>query len=416
MNGGRVVIVGGGVIGAACAYYLRQAGREVTIIDRGEFGQGCSHANCGYVCPSHVLPHAGPGALGPALKALLTPNSPLTIKPRFDPALWGWLIRFARRCNRRSMLDAGQAIKALLDSSRRLYDDLMRVEMFDVEWEEKGLLFVYQTAHAFEHYAQIDRLLRDEFCVPAERWDAATLAEKEPALLPGLPGAWFYPGDAQLRPDRLMDAWRRWLISHGVEIRERCELLGFTRQGRTARAAETSNGTIAADAVVVATGAWTPLLRRHLGGRLPIQPGKGYSITMPRPDPCPNRSMIFEEHRVAVTPFRSGYRLGSTMEFAGHDATLNRRRLELLTRGAAHYLRAPTAAPIQEEWWGWRPMVYDGLPIIGPSVALENVVIAAGHGMLGLSMAPATGRLVAEILSGQPPHLDPAPYRATRFG
>jgi D-amino-acid dehydrogenase len=166
---------------------------------------------------------------------------------------------------------------------------------------------------------------------------------------------------------------------------------------------------------VVATGAWTPLLNRQLGCRLPIQPGKGYSITMPRPSICPGMPLIFPETRVAVTPFQSGYRLGSTMEFAGYDASLRRERLQLLRDGVKDYLREPYCEPVLEEWYGWRPMTYDSLPIIDYSPAYPNVIIAAGHNMLGLSMAPATGKLVAEMASGGVPHIDPGPYRAARF-
>jgi D-amino-acid dehydrogenase len=146
--------------------------------------------------------------------------------------------------------------------------------------------------------------------------------------------------------------------------------------------------------------------------KLPIIPGKGYSITLPRPTNCPTYPLIFEEHRVAVSPFRTGFRIGSTMEFAGYDATLNRDRLKLLTDAAAEYLAdpgEPTAAT--EEWWGWRPMTASGLPVIDRSPRLGNVLVAAGHGMLGLSMAPATGKLVAELLVGQLPHVSPEPYR-----
>ena len=159
---------------------------------------------------------------------------------------------------------------------------------------------------------------------------------------------------------------------------------------------------------MVATGAWTPLLNRELGCRVPIQPGKGYSITMPRPALCPTFPLIFEEHRVAVTPFASGYRLGSTMEFAGYDDSLNRSRLAILTDAAKLYLKDPLAEPVEEEWWGWRPMTFDGLPVIDRAPAASNVLIAAGHNMLGLSMATATGKLVAELLAGAKPHIDPA--------
>ncbi len=151
---------------------------------------------------------------------------------------------------------------------------------------------------------------------------------------------------------------------------------------------------------IVAAGAWTPLLNEHLGCRVPIQPGKGYSLTMPRPAVCPKIPLIFPETRVAVTPFQSGYRLGSTMEFAGYDESIRPERLQLLKDGATGYLREPYCEPVLEEWFGWRPMTYDSLPIIDRSPKYENVMIAAGHNMLGLSMAPATGKLVAETGGG----------------
>jgi D-amino-acid dehydrogenase len=393
---GKVVVVGCGVIGAACAHYLVRSGWAVEMIDRGAFGQGCSHANCGFVCPSHVLPLAAPGAVGQAFWALFQKDSPFSIKLRLDPALWGWLLRFARRCNRHDMLEAGRAIQALLQSSRALYQDLFATEPLDAEWETRGLLFVFRSPAAMEHYAHTDRLVREKFGLAAVRYEAAALPDLEPALKPGLAGAWYHAGDAHLRPDKLMTSWRRLLEARGVTVREHCEFKGLVRDGRLARGVATSAGTLPAEAVVIATGAWTPLLQRHLGCPVPIQPGKGYSITMARPGKCPARPLLFDEHRVAVTPLKSGYRLGSTMEFAGYDTTLNRRRLDLLRTGAAHYLQEPYGEPVYEEWYGWRPMTCDGKPIIGPSPALDNVFLAAGHNMLGLSMAPATGRLIAE--------------------
>jgi D-amino-acid dehydrogenase len=412
---GRVVVVGGGVIGAACAHYLNKAGWAVTVLERGEFGMGCSHANCGFVCPSHVLPLAAPGAVGAALRSLFRHDAPLRIKPRFDPALWAWLYRFARRCTVPHMLEAGRAVQALLNSSRRLYDELMREEALDCEWETRGLLFVFHSRAAMDHYAETDRLLRQSFDLAAKRYDGDALLQLEPALKTGLAGGWLYENDAHLRPDKLMSSWQRVLDAHGVTVRTGCEMTGFVRGDGGVRAVATSQGEVSADAVVVAAGAWTPLLAEHLGGRVPIQPGKGYSITMPRPVLCPKFPLIFEEHRVAVTPMQSGYRIGSTMEFAGYDATLDRRRLDYLRAGASHYLREPFREPVEEEWFGWRPMTYDGKPIIDRSPALANVWIAAGHNMLGLSMAPATGKLVAELVCGQPPHLPPAPYALSRF-
>jgi D-amino-acid dehydrogenase len=190
---------------------------------------------------------------------------------------------------------------------------------------------------------------------------------------------------------------------------------GFVRDGRRARAVSTAGGELAADAFVLAAGAWTPLLNDHLGCRLPIQPGKGYSVTTARPAICPKLPLIFEEHRVAVTPMQSGYRLGSMMEFVGYDDSIPPKRIGYLKEAASLYLHEPAGEPVEETWFGWRPMTPDGLPVIGPSPAMNNVLIAAGHNMLGLSMAPGTGRLVAELLDGRPPHIDPAPYSPGRF-
>jgi D-amino-acid dehydrogenase len=417
MSGGgrRVIVIGGGVIGAACAHYLSRAGWDVEIVDRGAFGKGCSHGNCGYVCPSHALPLAEPGAIGRTLRALFQKNSPFVIKPRIDPALWSWLWQFTRHCTEKQRLEGGRSIQALLNSSRSLYDELMREEPLDCEWETRGLLFVFQTQPAMEHYAETDKLLREKFQVRADRFDGPALTELEPALKPGLAGGFLYRGDAHLRPDKLMSSWRRVLEAHGVRIRENNAVEGFTGGDGQARAVTTAQGELTADAFVVATGAWTPFLNEHLGCRVPIEPGKGYSITMPRPARCPAYPLIFEEHRVAVTPMKSGYRLGSTMEFAGYDTSLNPRRLALLREVAVHYLHEPFREPVEEEWYGWRPMTPDSVPIIDRSPLYGNVLIAAGHNMLGLSMAPATGKLVAEVLSGTTTHVDLTPYRLGRW-
>jgi D-amino-acid dehydrogenase len=411
----HVVIVGCGVIGAACAYYLTRAGCRVTMIDQGSFGRGASHGNCGFVCPSHVLPLAGPGAVGRTIKAMLASDSPFSVRPGLNLALWGWLLKFARRCNERHMLAAAQAIHALLQSSRQLYDDLFATEKLEAEWQKKGLFFVFLTKEAMDHYTYTDELLRNSFGVGAVRYDGDAVNVFEPALKTGLAGGWHYPGDAHLRPDRLMASWRMWLTEHGVTIQEGCKCDGFIAEGKQLRAVKTTQGEVEGSHFVIAAGAWTPLLNKELQVKVPIQPGKGYSLTMRQPEPCPQTPLIFEEHRVAVTPFANGYRLGSIMEFAGYDASLDPKRIDLLRRGASHYLQKPCGDEVLEEWWGWRPMTYDSVPIIGPVPAFGNVFLATGHSMLGLSMATGTGKLVREMILGEKPHVDPMPYAVTRF-
>ncbi|HID21258.1 MAG TPA: FAD-dependent oxidoreductase, partial [Planctomycetaceae bacterium] len=226
-GGDRAVVVGGGVIGAACAYFLAKAGWRVTVLEANAFGMGCSHANCGFVCPSHVLPLTEPGAVRRAVKSLFQPNSPFRIKPRLDPRLWSWFWHFARRCNRADMIEAGRARKPLLDSSMTLYEHMLAEEQIECEWERRGLLFVYKAEEEFEAYAETDRLLRDEFGVAALRLDRRQLLALEPALKEEAAGGWYYEHEAHLRPDKLMSAWRKVLERLGVELWEGAELIQF---------------------------------------------------------------------------------------------------------------------------------------------------------------------------------------------
>jgi len=416
MSDRRAIVIGGGAIGTACAYYLAKADWQVTLIDKDRQGAGCTGGNCGLMAYSHVLPLSGPGAVTKTLRALCRRGSPLYIKPRLDPSLWWWLVRFAAHCNERAMLESAHARAALIDSSAALYRRLLEEEDLDCDWHERGALFVFQTRQGMDHYAGTDRLLRERFDRPATRYDGEALVELEPAIRPGTAaGGWHYAGDAHVNPEKLLSAWRRAIERLGVTVYENCEARGFVRRGDAAAAVETEQGEMPADAFVVATGAWTPLLGRQLGRRVPIQPGKGYTITTPRPATCPRIPILFQDEKVVVTPLRSSYRLGSTMEFSGYDATLDPRRIQLLTDGAAEYLHEPLAEPIEDRWYGWRPMTFDGKPGIDRSPAAENVFIAAGHNMLGLTLATATGKLVMELVAGRPPHLPAEPYALSRF-
>ena len=410
-----VVVVGGGVVGAACAYYLARAGRRVTVVDRGEFGGACSFANCGFVCPSHVLPLAGPGAIRATLAVMTRPDSPVRASPREVLRNARWFLGFARRCTARHAATAGTALHGLLGSARRLYEDWVRDERLDCDWDTRGLLFVFRSAAAMGHFAETDRLLRDRFDTPARRLGPDALAGLEPGLRPGLAGGWLYERDAHLRPDRLMAELRRVLVGLGVRVLDRTPVTGLTRAGGRVTGVETGADVIPADDVVVATGAWAPGLAGAIGCRVPIIPGKGYSVTYPTNDTGLRTPIIFEEDRVAVTPFSSGLRLGSMMEFTGYDTGLDPARLGLLTATANTYLRTPVPGTPTESWYGWRPMTPDGLPMIGPAPAAANLWLAAGHNMLGLSLAPSTGKLVAEMMTGSQPHLDPTPFAVGRF-
>lgn len=412
----NVLVIGGGVIGVACAYYLNRDGHQVTVIDKGEIGAECSKGNCGLVCPSHVLPLAEPGAIGSAAASMLKPGGPFHIRPRIDPAMWKWMASFAKRCNRDDMIESAKAIQPLLTSSLDLYRELVATEGIECEFHKQGLLFVYRNSKALDAYEPTNRLLTERFNEPAQKIEGDELLEFEPALRSGLAGAWYFEHDAHLRPDRLMASWRSLLEQRGVRFVENRALEDFNVSSGHVASATASGEAFDADLFVVATGARTPLLAPILGQRVPIEPGKGYSITVPRPATCPTYPMIFPERRVAVTPMETGLRLGSIMEFTGYDESIRPERLRLLTSATQEYLRdVQFDESWPEKWYGWRPMTYDSTPVIGRCPGLSNVYLATGHNMLGLSMAPATGRLIAEMLSDSDTHISPTPYRVERF-
>ena len=407
----HVIVIGGGVIGASSAYFLRQAGYRVTLIDKNTLGSECSHGNCGLICPSDALPLASPGAVSSTLKTLFKRHNPLYIKPRFSPRLWLWLVKFALRCNQRHMLQAAEARMPLLESSLHLYQRLIEREQIECEWQKNGLLYVYKDQAAMDSYQATDDFLTKHFSLPARRFDTCALSELEPVVAEDVAGGWYYEEDAHLRPDRLMSEWKRVLQNYDVDVREGTEVFKFKRKGIKATGVLTRDGVIEADKFVLAVGAISPQWEKEIGADLPIQPGKGYSLTYPKPQYSPRIPMIFPQHRVVMTPMLSGYRLGSTMEFSGYDTSINRRRIELLKKGAEPYLREPYGDYVEEEWYGWRPMIYHGIPIIDTSPRMDNVLVATGHNMLGLSMGPATGKLVSELVAGEPTHVSAKPYQ-----
>jgi len=410
-----VLILGGGVIGLACAYYLLEAGRGVTVLDQGSAGCGSSHGNCGTLTPSHATPLAMPGMIGIALRTLFKPDAPLRIAPRLDPSLWRWLFGFARRCNWNDFRAATLAKAPLLLESRRLIEELVRKESLDCEFEARGTLYVFRDAVEFEHSQWLPRALR-EIDLPIETLDGERVQALEPALKAGVAGGYFNPGDAHLRPDRYVAELARLVRAKGGTIEEGARVEAIEREGTRIARVRTNRGDFAGREVVLALGAWSPALARQLGLDLPIQPGKGYSITYTRPANCPRIPLVLKERSVCVTAWSSGYRLGSTMEFAGYDTSLNRARLDALKRAAAEYLRDPEGPEIAEEWYGWRPMTPDDLPMLGRAPLVDNLVLATGHGMLGVSMSAVTGLLVSEVVTGKPPSLDLAPYAVARFG
>jgi len=411
-----VLILGGGVIGLACALYLLKAGASVRVLEQGTPGCGSSYGNCGTITPSHAPPLAMPGMIGVALRSMLKADAPLYLNPRLDGPRLRWLLGFARRCNWRDFHHAASARLTILQRSRQLLAELVRDEKLECEFAEGGLLYAYRTkakqaADERHHAVVLDRL-----GIEVQRLRGSEVEALEPALKPGVVGGLFHPGDARLRPDQYATELVRRVIELGGVIETSARVDDFTTQEGRVRQVMTSRGAFQGDSVLLALGAWSPLLSKKLGLRLPMQPGKGYSLTYSRPAIAPRHSLVLREASVCATTWNSGYRLGSTMEFSGYAEGINRTRVDALRRGAAAGLREPEGPALLEEWWGWRPMSVDELPIIGRSARWSNLLLATGHGMLGVSMSTGTAELVASMLGAANSPVDALPYAPARFG
>ena len=410
-----VIVLGGGVIGLACAQALAEAGRGVRVLERSTIGAATSHGNCGTLTPSHSLPLAAPGMVATALKWMTHPDAPFYVKPRWDPALWMWLLRFASRCNRSTFERAIAPKAALLKASQECLSTLVRERALQCEHSHAGMNYVYRDPQLFEAAQRTHALLARNGIV-AEVLDGARIEATEPALKTGVAGALFFPGDGHLRPERYAAELARVACADGALVEEGVDVVSAEREAGIWLLRGADGRQFRCRNLVLAAGPWAAQFARQFGLRLPIQPGKGYSITYDRPARVPQRPMVLKERSVCVTAWTDGFRLGSTMEFAGYDSALNRARLDALERGAAEYLHEPMGPVKREEWFGWRPMTWDDLPVLGEVPGREGLWLAVGHGMMGVSMSAATGRLIADLMTGVAPIIDPAPYCIARFG
>jgi D-amino-acid dehydrogenase len=412
---GKAIVVGGGAIGVASAHYLTQSGWQVTVIDSGEIGKGCSFGNACLITPCHSHPIAGPGVIAQALRWMLKTDSPFYIRPSYAPQLIGWGMSFARHCTREAAHRGFDALAQLSRLSLELFIALH--QELDFHFERRGLLHIYLTEKGFEG-AKVERDTFEAAKFNVRLLDKKDTLELEPALSDRVLGGLFIKGEAHGYSFGYVQAVADELRKSGVTILENRPVSRIVvEKGRAKGVLVTSpEEAITADIVVLATGSWTPSIAKTTGLSVPLQPAKGYSCTIDTYPGAPLVPLLMPETRVIVTPIPNRLRFGGTLELTGHDLRLNETRYQAVIRAARAVLQQDFEMKNEEPWCGLRPCLPDGLPIIGRVPYIDELIMAAGHAMLGFTQSPATGKIVAEIANGETPSVPIEPFRFERFG
>ncbi len=399
----HVLIVGGGVIGLCSAFYAAKAGHRVTVIDRNaEQHDGCSFGNAGMVVPSHFVPLAAPGMVALGLKWMWNPESPFYIQPRLDWELFDWGMKFWRASTQARVDKASPLLRDLSFASRACFEELASIENNDFEFTQRGLLMLCKTQHTLDDEAKLaERATR--LGVPAEVLDASQTSARDPNISMDIAGSIYFPKDCHLSPNRLMVGLVAQCRAMGVDFHWQTKLVECIQASNRIASIKTSAGDFEADEFVLCGGSWTDPMAKQIGLKLPMQAGKGYSLTLKEPRQLPKICAIFTEARVAVTPMGSTLRFGGTMEIGGLNETINRRRVQGIIKAIPKYYPEFKVEDFEgiEPWHGLRPCSPDGLPYIGRTGKFNNLVIATGHAMMGVSLGPITGQLVASILGNK---------------
>lgn len=414
-NQKNVVIIGGGAIGLCTAYYLQRAGHKVTVLEKGVYNEGTSLGNAGMLVPSHVVPLAAPGVIAQGMRWLFRKDSPFRIKPRLDPALISWLWQFRKYC---TASHVNRSMPLLRDLSLASVEGFAALaQAFNFHFAQKGLLMVHSTPKGEKEnlkYAKKGKAVGLE----VEILSADALQQRAPNLKSNALGAVYFPQDAHLSPDLFIAGITKALTAGGADLLTATAVTGFEMaDNRTIRAVKTDSGLVKADEVILAAGAWTPALARMLRIHVPIQPAKGYSITLDAPAQAPAIPAILTEEKVTITPMGNKLRFGGTLELAGFDASVDPIRAGAICKAIPRYIPEATPDTIDPAaiWSGFRPCTPDGLPVIGRPGEMKNLVIASGHAMIGITLAPITGQLVASLIDKTQPVINISALHPDRF-
>ena len=414
----QVTVAGGGIIGLSSAWYLSEQGHRVRVIDQTDMRNNCSYGNAGYVCPSHFVPLATPGIVKQGLKWMWDSKSPFYVQPRLDIHLIRWGLQFMRIATPEHVEKSAIPLRDIAILSKKMYEEWTRLPQFAFTYEHKGLLEVFQTDAGAEKGLHLYEKAQELGLSDTELLNYEQLQALEPQTKLNAKGAVFFRCDAHLYPNKLMQQLIAALEAKGVELIREEKIIGFETKDKQITKVKTNKQVYDTDAFVLASGSWSREMAAQLNIRIPLMPGRGYSVTLEDSSYKINYPAVLVEGRAALTPMDGNkIRFGGTMEITSTSTPPRINRVEGLLQAVKKFYPEFDIAvpPIEKVWYGFRPCSADGLPYLGKSHKWDNLVMATGHSMLGLSLGAGTGKLVSEILQEQPLSMDIEPFNPDRF-
>lgn len=417
-NKGKALIIGAGIAGLSSAYYLLQKGWQVEILEQNDLTNNCSYGNAGMIVPSHFTPLAAPGVVAQGIRWMFDSKSPFYVKPSLNSKLISWGLKFLKHSNQKHVDRSAAAIRDLNLASSQLYNEIAKQDDFDFELNQNGILMLYKTEKVAEEEIELAHKAIS-MGLPVDILDKKEIQELEPNVQLDVIGGVNYKCDGHMNPMKLMKQMISYLKNKGVVFHTHHQVTGFETSGSNIKAVIANGQKFTADKFVMTGGSFLPELAQKAGIKIQLMPGKGYSF-MHKPENPLNtleHAALLLEARVAVTPMNGQIRFGGTMELASHHDTINMKRVEGIIRSIPHYLpdfqiNKPKESEI---WFGYRPCAPDGLPYLGQSSKLKNLIIAGGGGMMGLSLGPIFGKTVSELANDQKPTVEIKIFNPERF-
>ena len=394
----HVLIIGAGIVGLSSAYYLQKQGHQVTVLDKGEVTDSCSFGNAGMIVPSHFVPLASPGMVQQGIRWMFNSKSPFYVRPSADLSLINWGLKFLKSANSGHVARSAVPLRDLSLLSKQLFERLAAEPGFEFELKNNGILAFYKTEKVAEEEAHLAGKAK-ELGLDMGVLNAAECQLLQPELQLDVLGAVHYRCDGHLYPQKLMGALVHYLEHNGVNIVRGSEVSRIEQNGKEITKVFTGERAWKADHYVLASGSWSPAVAKMMDIRVPLMPGKGYSFMEPNSEHKIIHPALLIEARVAVTPMNGQVRFGGTMELAALNDKINMNRVEGIVNSIPQYYpELQVDVPEKDKiWYGFRPCSPDGLPYLGYSKKLKNLIVAGGHGMMGISLGAATGKIVAEL-------------------